>query len=292
MPTASHSKEHNPEIIEALNKALKYFDAGDCENDGNGHHMSKIGIHYDPKGNGNITCPACTIRLILLKLEKPVRTCVWCDDNGTWNATCGLAWELTNNGSPAENDIKFCPKCGLKIEIQVCKDCHDRGGVYRCTDSSLKPDECGGCGKVGSPEYIDDLNFKEAERNKGFQFDRVEHNIYEQAYYEVWAKNNRSYPGLNGGYTIIQSLISKAIHKDNIIPGLRLKPIPKNEIATERDFRIAATVFQFLGTNGGRYILDEVKIKINELEKKEREENKKIKEEDKKEIRRKGKEND
>ena len=32
---------------------------------------------------------------------------------------CGLYWQLSNDHTPKENGINFCPKCGVKIKCFV-----------------------------------------------------------------------------------------------------------------------------------------------------------------------------
>lgn len=40
-------------------------------------------------------------------------------DCGDYSSDCGLEWNMSNDDSPLENDMNFCPKCGRKIvEIQ------------------------------------------------------------------------------------------------------------------------------------------------------------------------------
>jgi hypothetical protein len=34
----------------------------------------------------------------------------------TFNATCGVVWTFTDGG-PAENDVRFCPGCGAKVNV-------------------------------------------------------------------------------------------------------------------------------------------------------------------------------
>ena len=207
------------------------------------------------------------------------KQCSWRDDDGVWHAECGLVWHMSNNDGLKNNNMNFCPKCGLKIAEMypkqnvekpvrggVCCSCDGEGGNYRDSDGWVKPRACDCCGKIGSQLVADTINLNEEERNKGFWFDRVQFSIYEQAYHEVWANQNRPRPGLNGGISMVQGLISRAIH-DQMMLVLNLKPIPESEIATERDYKVAATIIQFLGTNGGRFFLDEVRKKIKELEK-------------------------
>ena len=206
------------------------------------------------------------------------RQCSWRNDDGVWKTECGLT--LNNiSDNLKDSNINFCPKCGLKISemfpkqiedkinnCDICDLCNNKGKIYRDNDGWFKPEHCDCCGKVGSRLDADILNINEIERNKGFWFDRIKSSIYEQAYYEVWADQNRPRPGLNGTISMVQLLISRVI-QNKMFSVYGLRSIPENEVATERDYKVAATVIQFLGTNGGRFFLDEVKKKIKELEK-------------------------
>ena len=41
--------------------------------------------------------------------------CKWRDDDEFWQTDCGLEWWLCD-GTPAENNMNYCPKCGGEIE--------------------------------------------------------------------------------------------------------------------------------------------------------------------------------
>jgi hypothetical protein len=46
--------------------------------------------------------------------------CMWeqIDDEGSdWESFCGDAWYF-ESGSPQENNIKFCPFCGRRVEVK------------------------------------------------------------------------------------------------------------------------------------------------------------------------------
>lgn len=44
--------------------------------------------------------------------------CEWSeDDDGIWNSACGLAWVI-EAGSPEENEMNYCPKCGKRLVVQ------------------------------------------------------------------------------------------------------------------------------------------------------------------------------
>ena len=33
-----------------------------------------------------------------------------------WTSDCGLLWEFNDNGTPEQNEVYYCPKCGKKVE--------------------------------------------------------------------------------------------------------------------------------------------------------------------------------
>jgi len=46
------------------------------------------------------------------------RTCLWSradEDTDCWEGSCGAAWSL-NDGTPEENEMNYCPRCGAKLE--------------------------------------------------------------------------------------------------------------------------------------------------------------------------------
>lgn len=46
---------------------------------------------------------------------RSLTPCTWrSDEEDHWTAACGLAWWICD-GTPAENNINFCPKCGGRI---------------------------------------------------------------------------------------------------------------------------------------------------------------------------------
>lgn len=49
-------------------------------------------------------------------------TCVWTEDgDGAWDTGCGNLFVL-NEGSPSDNEMKFCCYCGGKLEQVVYDD--------------------------------------------------------------------------------------------------------------------------------------------------------------------------
>lgn len=49
---------------------------------------------------------------------QPPPTCRWRDDEGIWEGTCGITWEIPNDAGPAGNQMNFCPQCGQILEVQ------------------------------------------------------------------------------------------------------------------------------------------------------------------------------
>ena len=49
--------------------------------------------------------------------EPEEETCQWQeDDGGLWSCSkCDIAWQFMNDG-PKENDVRYCPKCGKRID--------------------------------------------------------------------------------------------------------------------------------------------------------------------------------
>lgn len=43
-------------------------------------------------------------------------TCDW-RDGDCWEASCGLKWGMDNDGTPAENQMAYCPKCGKRLNV-------------------------------------------------------------------------------------------------------------------------------------------------------------------------------
>lgn len=50
-------------------------------------------------------------------------TCTWSVTDYVWSSSCGMhSWEFTDGGTPAENGMKFCHRCGKPIEAEVQDD--------------------------------------------------------------------------------------------------------------------------------------------------------------------------
>ena len=52
------------------------------------------------------------------------------DDNGAWETECGNMFEVTD-GTPNENDMKFCPYCGKTLVEFVKVDIDGKRRVER-----------------------------------------------------------------------------------------------------------------------------------------------------------------
>ncbi len=59
----------------------------------------------------------------LAALEQAApEVCTWIeDDAGTFERSCGGAWEFPNGG-PEENECVYCPKCGKRIKAAMYAD--------------------------------------------------------------------------------------------------------------------------------------------------------------------------
>ena len=49
--------------------------------------------------------------------------CTWTQDSywGNWDSACGLSWQFTG-GSPSDNEMVCCPKCGRKLVESAVKE--------------------------------------------------------------------------------------------------------------------------------------------------------------------------
>lgn len=59
--------------------------------------------------------PANLIQSAALRAPQG-ETCDW-RDGDCWEASCGLKWGMDNDGTPAENQMAYCPKCGKRLNV-------------------------------------------------------------------------------------------------------------------------------------------------------------------------------
>ena len=54
--------------------------------------------------------------------RESMKTCKWEEDKfeGGWSGSCETRWWL-DYGTPKENEMNFCPKCGKRIKVEVKK---------------------------------------------------------------------------------------------------------------------------------------------------------------------------
>ena len=93
------------------------------------------------------------------------------------------------------------------------------------------------------------------ENNKGYKFERIEHNPIEKAFYEQWLKENEPTQGINFGQGILQDLfieIGEHMFERKWVTEIN-----------NRDRWIVATVIQWLGTNCGMSFLHEALKKVS-----------------------------
>ena len=78
-----------------------------------------------------------TVNAINIVKQHQVETCNWRNnkdtdgwyewsDCGDYSSDCGLEWSMSNDDSPLENNMNFCPKCGKKlVEVQPPSEVQD-----------------------------------------------------------------------------------------------------------------------------------------------------------------------
>ncbi len=104
-------------------------------NDGNSWMFLRVWRHLQGDGEwvkmeepGKRKCAACELLVreaermnreiaILRNPEEEPGECVWKYDDGDfkWDTACGEAWVFTE-GSIAENNVRFCHKCGRRVK--------------------------------------------------------------------------------------------------------------------------------------------------------------------------------
>jgi len=94
------------------------------------------------------------------------------------------------------------------------------------------------------------------ESNKGYMFERVNHNPREMAFYEQWQKENEPRSGVDNGNGILQDLFIETKVGDPLYKRWVLE-------INSRDRLIVATVIQWLGSNVGMCFLYEALKRFN-----------------------------
>lgn len=99
-------------------------------------------------------------------------------------------------------------------------------------------------------------------KHEGLRPERNEHNLRERIFSELWADENKRRPGINFGATLLECILDDA--PQGLYNPFNPPLLPK---LTQRDAEVAATVIQWLGTNGGECFLGRARRKIQaELE--------------------------
>ena len=62
-------------------------------------------------------CWFCKARRPKPPRKPAVRHCRWRVDywTGPWKTGCGMSWNMIEDGGPAENGVRFCPRCGKPV---------------------------------------------------------------------------------------------------------------------------------------------------------------------------------
>lgn len=113
-----------------------------------------------------------------------------------------------------------------------CPTCQDFGGLARdMLTGRWRTGECCSCGRRGLRAEVDNRNCQEDYRAAGYQYQRLAHDVTERNIQMVWADMLRARPHVNDGRDLLTCLCGE----------LEL---------TDRDYKIASTVVQFMATNG------------------------------------------
>lgn len=145
-----------------------------------------------------------------------------------------------------------------------CPHCEDRGGVWRKSPTyEFKAYECDCCGLIASDDYVAGLNARDLKRATGAHAERMSFNPYERAFHEQWLEKIRTPHFLNHGYNTLQLLLSRSRCSMDMFEAYR--PVSEEERPTERDYYIAASIVQWLGSNMGRCFIEEATKRGDEL---------------------------
>ena len=88
-----------------------------------------------------------------------IDTDAWVESSecGDYSSDCGLEWNISNNDSPSENEMNFCPKCGRKlVEIKLPSETQEK--IYEqemdkikfCGCGCILPDDSDQCSDCGA----------------------------------------------------------------------------------------------------------------------------------------------
>lgn len=140
----------------------------------------------------------------------------------------------------------------------VCDFCNDEGAVSRPGQGKpFESRECECCCKMGTPEKLKRLNDRDDLRTTGYNADRCQFNVLEQIFREKWREETLPTAGVNGGHSKLQLLLSRRLAQTLMSCSMVGVRLTEEEICTERDYRVAATVIQWLGTNIGQCFINE-----------------------------------
>lgn len=92
---------------------------------------------------------------------------------------------------------------------------------------------------------ISDLDYSRIVHESASMNRITEHNPGERAFLEVWQQQNQRHMGINGGFAALELILCPPT--DGRVPR-DLESVPA---ITQRDALVAASVIQWLGTNGG-----------------------------------------
>ena len=85
-----------------------------------------------------------------------IDTDAWAESSecGDYSSDCGLEWNISNNDSPSENEMNFCPKCGRKlVEIKLPSETQEK--IYEQEMDKIKFCGCGCILPDGSDQCSD-----------------------------------------------------------------------------------------------------------------------------------------
>lgn len=136
-----------------------------------------------------------------------------------------------------------------------CSVCDNKGSWHRSIDTrDVAGYPCDVCGRSYDPAELQRINENEVNRCKGSGFDRVKDSPYEAAIFDAWVRENRPSIGFNGGIGTLKGLLNRdVVNGDPDITYLSQDIVEPSE----RDWFVASTVIQWLGTPCGRAFLME-----------------------------------